>query len=303
MGIFPEKLNNRDALELLIEILKEKDAQRRQLKSRRGKRVKNPRDAKEIFSTIKKMGDEFLGLRGQDIEPPSIVLKEHLGLLPKKAVKLHVLYWAIGSGILLLNSPILEPGAASWMVKGSVVFLFAAPTLISRRVKLNLEHECGYVNVLGKGTIYIHQLPVPQFHSYIAHEYAHHLFFFLARYNTPRWQQEGWARLFQWELMKRLFDETGDAAYLVHVLEQVVGELKFACQLLAAILLAKIPWKIRGIPTMYNRNPLWRILTGWPSFNVIRLIDHSVGTAAYFWAERKMGIEEMLKTRLFLEFR
>ncbi len=303
MSIFPSALLNQDAFYTLADVLKEKNAERRRVRGRQGKRVKHVSEARKILIKIKDAGDAFLHISKDIVEMPSINLKDRLSLLPAKAVKLHALYWSIGTGILLLNSPILEPGPASWVVKSSVVFMYAVPTLISRRVKLNLEHECGYVNVSGRGTIYIHQLPEAQFHSYLAHEYGHHLFSLLAKQDFPQWLKEGWARFFQWQLMKKMYDETGNGAYLVHVLEQVVGELKFACQLLGALLFIKIPWNIRRISTIYNRNPLWRVLTGSPSFNVMRLIDHSVGTACYFWAERKIGIEKMLEDKLFLQLK
>lgn len=303
MSTFPRNLLNKDALDILVDILEEKNAERRTAKGKLGPRVKNIQQAEEILSIIKERSCKLLGLEESRINTPRIIVRDRLTFFPKQSVKLHLLYWSIGTGLLMLNSPILEPGAASWMVKGSVIFIFVAPTLISRRVKLNIEHECGYVNILGNGTIHIDQLPYEQFHSYLAHEYAHHLFFYLSEDSQQEpWLKEGWARFFQWQLMKELYNESGNGAYLTHVLEQVVGEIKFACQLLSGVLLTKLPWKVRRISTIYNSNPLWRLFTGSPGFNAKRLIDYSIGTASYFWAERKIGLQEMFKNKLFVDF-
>lgn len=301
MSYFPRKLLNEEALETLVDILLEKEGLRKIAKGKPGKRVIDKREGEELLLRIKYVAEDFLRMQATEVETPRLVLKDRLRHLPKQSVKLHALYWSIGTGILFLNFPLLEPGAAAWMVKGSVIFIFAVPSLISRRVRLNLEHDCGYINMLGHGTIYINQLRYTQFLSFLAHEYAHHLFFHLCCDEKPHWVKEGWARFLQWNVARRLLEESGNGAFLTHVLEQVIGEIKFACQLLAEILHKKLPWKARRISTIYNANPLWRIFTGSPGFNVKRLIEHSIGTATYFWAENKLGLEKLLENKLFLE--
>ncbi len=300
MITLPKKLLNDQALQVLIDVLLEKEDMRKSVGGRMGHRVKSHEEGERLLLEVKELAEDFLGLKDHRIEVPRLILKHHLARLPRQSVKLHALYWSIGLGMLVLNSPLLESGAASWMVKGSIIFMFAVPSLISRRVRLNLEHQCGYVNILGHGTIYIHQLPYPQFQSFLAHEYAHHLFFHLNDVERPGWVKEGWARYLQWMISKRLYEKSGNGAYLIHVLDQVVGEIKFACQLLAAMLLRKLPWKVRRISTIYNVNPLWRLLTGNPGFDVKKLITHSIGTAGYFWAERNIGLDKMIENKLFI---
>ncbi len=99
-----------------------KDKKRHGVKGKMGRRVLDIRVAEKILSQIRKATERILPLDGIRINIPEIELRSKLSSLPKQTLKQHLLYWSIGSGILLLNSPILEPSVASWMVKGSVVF-------------------------------------------------------------------------------------------------------------------------------------------------------------------------------------
>jgi len=126
MSTFPRNLLNKDALDILVDILEEKNAERRTAKGKLGPRVKNIQQAEEILSIIKERSCKLLGLEESRISTPRIIVRDRLTFFPKQSVKLHLLYWSIGTGLLMLNSPILEPGAASWMVKGSVIFIFVA---------------------------------------------------------------------------------------------------------------------------------------------------------------------------------
>jgi hypothetical protein len=58
--------------------------------------------------------------------------------------------------------------------------------------------------------------------------------------------REGWARLVQWEVAQKLYQQEGDPAYLHHVLAQVIGELKFACETIASLIQFDLPGKLGG---------------------------------------------------------
>ncbi len=123
MSFFPGNPLHEDAIFTLLDILmKGKDKKRHGVKGKMGRRVLDIRVAEKILSQIRKATERILPLDGIRINIPEIELRSKLSSLPKQTLKQHLLYWSIGSGILLLNSPILEPSVASWMVKGSVVF-------------------------------------------------------------------------------------------------------------------------------------------------------------------------------------
>jgi len=145
----------------------------------------------------------------------------------------------------------------------------------------------------GEGEIIIDQLPSIQFQSYLVHEYAHHIYA-LQREQRERWVREGWARLVQWQVSNDLNRLEENPAYLYHALVQIIGELKFACQIIASALGTRLPAKVRGIRTIYHRNPLFTLLTGTPATKTIPLIDHAIGTASHFLALESRGLEATL---------
>jgi hypothetical protein len=165
---------------------------------------------------------------------------------------------------------------------------------------MNIEHHCGYVrNSEGKAVIVIDQLPTAQFLSYLVHEYGHHLCFELDHTAKEDWMREGWARLLQWQVMQRLYRQENNPAYIYHVLVQIIGELKFACELISRVHHRRLPREARMIKTMYQRNPLLRLLTGTAGFNPARLIDHAVGTAVFFLQAERCGPIECLHKQPF----
>jgi hypothetical protein len=137
-------------------------------------------------------------------------------------------------------------------------------------------------------------LPLFQFQSYLAHEYAHHVYGFLWGEKDPSWVREGWARLLQWKIVQQLQGPQERPEYLHHALVQIIGELKFACLLVSGALGVKLPWKVRMIRTIYQRNPLVTFLTGTPLTNVASLAEHAVGTAVYFMADDRYGARHAL---------
>ena len=111
------------------------------------------------------------------------------------------------------------------------------------------------------------------------------------------WMREGWARLLQWQVMQHLYHHENNGVYLYHVLVQIIGELKFACELISRVVHQRLPRQVRSISTIYQRNPVLRLLTGTPGFSTTRLIDHALGTAVYFLEAQRLGVRKTLLQR------
>jgi hypothetical protein len=206
----------------------------------------------------------------------------------------------VGLFFLYLTLKESEGGEALWIARGAIFALFVIPLLFYRRARINIEHECGYVrDAKGRSVIVIDQLRTIQFQSYLAHEYGHHLYLEQWGSGNEVWVREGWARLVQWQVVEQLCREEENQAYLYHALVQIIGELKFACEIISRALHQRLPLQVRSIRTLYQRNPLLRLLTGTPGFSTIRLIDHAVGTALYFLEADRIGPRETLLKRPF----
>ncbi|MBE9546101.1 MAG: hypothetical protein IMF10_01230, partial [Proteobacteria bacterium] len=292
----PQSLVSSEVLDSLIALLLEKEALRRSLKVRNfGRRVTDEGEAGRLFAGVARVTREVLGLDDADLPEPELVLTERLSQLTRQIVKLCLL--VLPAYLFLFYYAFRQSGggAAIWVVRIAILSLLVSPLIFHRRVRLNIEHGCGYSrNMEGPATIIIDQLPAIQFQSYVAHEYAHHLYFQHFEGESKEWVREGWARLVQWRVAEHLYHQEDDPAYLYHVLVQTIGELKFACQMISMTLHRKLPLRVRLIRTLYNDNPLFRLLTGTPGFNVTSLIDHAIGTACYFLAEQRFGFEETL---------
>ena len=296
LRVLPRSLVSSEVFEDLIALLLEKDALRRVLKARHfGDSVVDADEARRLFDSVSLITREVLDISATDQPDPEIVLTQRLSRLPRKTFKLCLL--SVPVSLFLLYRTLQQPdgGAAIWVVRALIFFLLFFPFIIHRRLRLNIEHECGYVkSTEGKATIIIDQLPAIQFQSYVSHEYAHHLFFQHLDQKSDRWIREGWARLVQWRVTERLYRLEGNPAYLYHVLIQIVGELKFACRMISMALHQRLPLKVLCIRTIYHANPLFRFFTGTPGFNMTSLIDHAVGTAFYFLMEQRKGLKETL---------
>jgi hypothetical protein len=227
---------------------------------------------------------------------PSIRFTRRLSRLPRQIVLLYLLLSPAGLLFLYLTPTASQASTALWVARGAMISLFVIPLLFYRRARINIEHECGYVrDSKGKSVIVIDQLRTLQFQSYLAHEYGHHLYLERGESGNEEWVREGWARLVQWQVVQQLCRQEENPAYLYHSLAQIIGELKFACEIISKALHKRLPFRVWLIRTMYQKNPLWRLLTGTPGFNPVRLIDHAVGTAVFFLEADRIGPHEALR--------
>ena len=295
--LLPESLTTAEALDGIIQLLLEKDTVRRSLKVRDfGPRVTETHQTQRLFTRMIQATHKAMDLNEIPQATPRLVLTQRLSRLPRKIVGLFCLLLPVSLFLFYLTLGQPESSGAPWMVRGALLVLMLTPLLLYRRARLNIEHECGYVrDSQGNAAIVIDELPTIQFQSYLAHEYAHHLFFERFGARDEEWVREGWARLAQWQVINYLYRVEDNPGYLHHALIQIIGELKFACELISKVLRCKVPWQVRLIRSPYQRNPLIRLLTGTPGFSVNRLIVHAVGTAVYFLEAERQGSQKLLK--------
>jgi hypothetical protein len=295
--VLPESLTTAEALDGITQLLLEKEALRRSLKvGDFGSRVREMHQAERLFILVIEATHKAMDLDEIPHAAPKLVLTQRLGQLPRKIVALFCMLLPVSLFLFYLS--LGQPGdnGALWMVRVALVLLMTIPLPLYRRARLNIEHECGYArDSQGAAAIVIDQLPTIQFQSYVAHEYAHHLYFERFGVRDEEWMREGWARFVQWQVMNHLFRVEDNPGYLYHALIQIIGELKFACELISRVLRRKVPRRVRLIRSPYQRNPLKRLLTGTPGFDVGRLIGHAVGTAAYFLEAERQGSQKLLK--------
>lgn len=305
LQVLPQSLISSEALKDLIALLLEKEKLRRTLKVRNfGLRVTDANEAERLFGRVALVTRKVLDIDAGDLPDPKLVLTRRLGQLPRQTLKLYLFFLPVCLFLLYCTLYESDGGAALWAVRVAILFLLVFPLLFHRRIRLNIEHECGYIrNMEGLSTIIIDQLPAIQFQSYMSHEYAHHIYFQHFDRKSEKWIREGWARLVQWQVAQHLYRLEGNPAYLYHVLVQTIGELKFACQMVSIVLHQRLPRQVRRIRTIYHSNPLFKLLTGTPGFNLTSLIDHAVGTACYFLAEQHIGLQGTLWGTPFAEAR
>ncbi len=282
-------------LEVLIKLLLEKETLRRSIRVRGfGPRVKDLEQAQRLFDRVVQCTQRVLHLNASQRNVPKLVLTEQLSQLPRQTLKSYLLFLPVALVLLFLGLQQSLTGAMLYILFGMILFLLLIPLLLHRRTRIHVEHRCGYgTDEKGEGVIVIDQLPSIQFQSYLAHECAHHIYV-LQREDKMTWMKEGWARLVQWQVANDLYHLEGDPAYLYHVLVQIIGELKFACEMTASALQKRLPFKVRRTRSIYHRNPLFTLLTGTPASKTIPLMDHAIGTASYFLAAERRGIEAAL---------
>jgi hypothetical protein len=297
LRVLPEYLTTETALDGIIQLLLEKETLRRSLKMRDfGPRVTETHQAQLLLTRVIDATHKAMDLNEIPHAAPRLVLTQRLTQLPRKIIGLFCLLLPVSLFLFYLSLGQPEDNGALWMVRVALVLLMTTPLLLYRRARLNIEHECGYVrDSQGAAAIVVDQLPTIQFQSYLAHEYAHHLYFERFGARDEEWMREGWARLLQWQVMNYLCRVEDNAGYLHHALIQIIGELKFACELISRVLRRKVPWRVRLIRSPYQRNPLMRLLTGTPGFDVDRLIGHAVGTAVCFLEAERQGSQKLLK--------
>jgi hypothetical protein len=295
--IIPGSLTTEKALQRLIRLLLDKENLRHRLPPGNfGPRVSQEEEAQPLLDRVIQVTRGTLALDELPKTVPSIRFTRRLSRLPRQTLLLYLLLSPAGLLFLYLTPTESQASAALWIARGAIFSLFVIPLLFYRRARINIEHECGYVrDSRGESIIVIDQLRTVQFQSYLAHEYGHHLYLDRWESGNEEWLREGWARLVQWQVVQQLCRQEENPAYLYHSLAQIIGELKFACEIISRALHQRLPFRVRLIRTIYQRNPLWRLLTGTPGFNPVRLIDHAVGTAVFFLEADRIGPNEALR--------
>ncbi|MFP3869638.1 MAG: hypothetical protein ACLFVT_01990 [Syntrophobacteria bacterium] len=299
LRVLPRHFTRVETLKSLIDLLDDKERLRRNLDARDfGSRITDLDEARLLFSRVIKHTHQVVGLDNLPETQPDLVLTRRLSRLPQRIMVLYLLFIPVCVFLLLLSLYLSGGGPGVWLARGASLSLLVIPLLLYRCTRINIEHQCGYVrNWKGEAAIVMDQLQAIQFQSYLAHEYAHHLYVEQFGAQEEEWNREGWSRLVQWEVAQHLYRQEGNPAYLHHVLIQIVGELKFACQILAKTLHCRLPRQVRRISSIYHPNPVHWLLTGTPGFNAMRLLDHAVGTATYFLAAEDLGPKEALRSR------
>jgi len=297
MKVLPRSLISIESLHILIELLLETDELRKTLKRMDyGNRVTTKEDADNIFRKTAQITRRVLDIDRFDIPEPKIILTRHLSRLPHLTARLYLIFLPLCLFLIYLTVSHHGDGdIAVWIVWLAILFLLFFPLIYRRRVQLNIEHECGYMKDTEDGpVITIDQLPSIQFQSYLSHEYAHHLYYHSFGRTSNKWVGEGWARFIQWQVAQHMCREEENPAYLYHAINQIIGELKFACSLITMVLRIRLPAHVRKIRSIYKGNTLINFFTGSPGYNIESLIVHAVGTAVFFLAERQIGLHKTL---------
>ena len=295
--VLPASLKTTEALQRLIQLLLEKETLQRNVRFKDfGPRVTDEKEAQLLLNRVMQATGSILALDELPQTVPSVRLTRRLSRLPLQVFLLYLLFSPVGLPLVYLTLKESETSGALWIARGAIFTLFVIPILFYRRARINVEHECGYVrDSKGRCVIVIDQLRTIQFQSYLAHEYAHHLYLERWESGNETWVREGWARLVQWQVVQHMCRQEENPAYYYHSLVQIIGELKFACEIIRRTLHKRLPLRVSLIRTIYQRNPLLRLLTGTPGFSTTRLIDHAIGTAVYFLEADRIGPQEALR--------
>jgi len=292
----PKSLISFEILDELMTLLLEKEELRHTINHTDfGSRITSEEEANHLLKKISKVTREALGISTLDLPDPGVELTNRFSQLPWQTARLYLFFLPVSLLFFYFTLQHSDGGVAVLLVRGVILFLLAFPFIYRRRLRINIEHDCGYQrNKGGISTIIIDQLPAIQFQSYLAHEYAHHLYYHYFSDEGETWIREGWSRLVQWQVARHLFRQEDNSAYLYHVLVQIIGELRFACNLICMAFRMKVPRKVRRIRTIYQSNSLLSFITGTPGFDAESLVNYSVGTAFCFVAERRIGLTKTI---------
>jgi hypothetical protein len=284
-------LYSSDALKALVVLLLEKEALRRSIRASHPRsRVMTLDEAGRLLLRIAEISEVTLGKKTEAGALPRVIITGKLNQLAGQTLKSYLFFLPIALIFLFMGLSWSFGDAASYLIVVASLLLLLIPLLLHRRTRIHLEHLCVYGrDEKDRPVIVMDHLPVTQFQSYLAHEYAHHLYTALWGEKGESWLREGWCRLLQWKIVQRLQGLEGRPEYLQHALDQIIGELKFACLQLSTALGEKLPLRVKTIRTIYQTNPLIALLTGTPLTNPATLKDHSIGTAFYFLAAKKWG--------------
>jgi hypothetical protein len=293
-----EPLFSEASLESLMEILISKDELRRRVaRGPFGPRVTDLKEASQSLRRIIAVTERILRPALDETGPgPRLVLDDRLSRLNSESIRSFMAFSALALTLAAASSLAWPLGQAYLPVAGSGLSLLAIPLLIHRRTRIHLEHQCIYTtDEQGQGTIQMAQLPRIQFDSYLAHEFGHDLLIMDTDSGVAPWRREGWARLFQWAVVCTMAKEADEPAYLFHALTQTIGELKFACEMICEALKRPLPRKLRSVKSMFSTNPVFCLITGTPLTDIDELARHGLGTAFYFLAAQREGMEAVLQ--------
>lgn len=285
------------SLESLIGLLMEKEAAKRKIKERQfGEVVVEEEEARRLLKRVAECTSDVLPFDVDSNSLPKLIVTHQLDELPRQTLKAYLFFVPLTAILFLLGIDESLRAARFYLLIAASFTLLVIPLLLHRRTRIHLEHQCGYGrDNMGAPLIVMEQLPSIRFQSYLAHEYAHHIYTLEKGETDENWIREGWARLAQWKVAQRLSEQEGNSAYLYHVLEQITGELKYACQVIAAALGVGLPGKVRWMWTIYHTNPFYTLATGTPISMGPSLLNHALGTAAYFLAAKKRGLKEAFR--------
>lgn len=294
--LLPKALTTVDAFYELLDVLLAFDERRRSLPLKGfGAPVRTEERAGALFDRVAGITADLLGSGSPAAGRPALVLKGNLRRLRFLTLRLYgvLLPIILFFFYLTLGHPVEDP--AVWFVRAVLLFLLAFPLIYRRRLRMNLEHSCRYGDDgRGNAAICMEELGEIPFQSYLAHEYAHHVYRGLFGDGGDRWLREGWCRTIQRKVCERLAAEENEPAFLHHVLLQVTGEIKFALGLMGRSLRLGLPSRARRVKTIFRINSLVNFFTGNPGYDVRSLLIHALGTAFFALAERRMTFEEAI---------
>ncbi|HPQ60812.1 MAG TPA: hypothetical protein PLR43_04760 [Syntrophales bacterium] len=294
-AILPKALTTVDGFYELIEVLLDTDRGARFVpREGFGPAVQTDDKAAACLDRVSAVVEDLLGKPSLPEKRPRLVLLRDLRSLRFLTLRLYVVFIPLCLFFFYMTLDHSGADPAVWFVRAVLLFLLLFPLIYRRRLRLNLEHRCHYRHVDGgEACIFMEELKEAPFHSYLAHEYAHHVYGTLFGHGQgDRWFREGWCRLIQWKVCDRLALEEANHAFLHHVLLQVTGELKFALTVMGHALRLRLPGRAKRVKNIFRINSLVSFFTGNPGYDVKSLLNHALGTAFFALALKRMSFHE-----------
>ncbi len=294
-AILPKALTTVDGFYELIEVLLDTDRGARFVpREGFGPAVQTDDKAAACLDRVSAVVEDLLGKPSLPEKRPRLVLLRDLRSLRFLTLRLYVVFIPLCLFFFYMTLDHSGADPAVWFVRAVLLFLLLFPLIYRRRLRLNLEHRCHYRHVDGgEACIFMEELKEAPFHSYLAHEYAHHVYGTLFGHGQgDRWFREGWCRLIQWKVCDRLALEEANHAFLHHVLLQVTGELKFALTVMGHALRLRLPGRAKRVKNIFRINSLVSFFTGNPGYDVKSLLTHALGTAFFALALKRMSFHE-----------
>jgi hypothetical protein len=175
---FPRFLLTFDHLHALIQILLEKEKLRRSIRTDRfGAPVAGQEEAQALLGKISICAREVLPSDMDYESLPTVVLTHELSRLTRQTRRSCLYFFPVSFFFMVLGMSLDLPSTPMFVMIGASLCLLAIPFLVHRRTRIYLEHHRAYGNNhRGEPVILMEQLPTIRFQSYLAHEYAHHLY-------------------------------------------------------------------------------------------------------------------------------